>query len=77
MGKAAGELLFGVLLHKLAGLWKSPKAQLEVGTTILGIILASDKTHLTNYAGDKSMHAVYMSMGNIHKAIQRKLSNIW
>ena len=45
------------------------KAQLEVGATILGVILASDKTHLTNFAGDKSMHTVYMSLGNIHKDI--------
>src|SRR5260370_24980040 len=50
------------------------KSQLKVGTMILSIILASDKTHLTNFSGDKSMHAVYMSLGNIHKDIQRKLS---
>ncbi len=38
-------------------------------TTILSIILASDKTHLTNFTGDKSMHAIYMSLGNIHKDV--------
>ena len=41
---------------------------------ILSIILALDKTHLTNYTGNKSMHAVYMSLGNIHKDIWRTLS---
>src|SRR6266478_3330263 len=50
------------------------KSQLKVGTMILSIILASDKTHLTNFSGNKSMHVVYMSLGNIHKDIQRKLS---
>ena len=43
------------------------KVKLNVGSTILGIILASDKMHLTNFSGDKLMHAVYMSLGNIHK----------
>src|SRR5260370_2090823 len=34
--------------------------------------------HLTNYSGDKSMHAVYMTLGNIHKDVQRKLtSHVW
>ena len=51
------------------------KAQLKVGSTILSIILATDKTHLTNFSGDKSMHAVYMSLGNIHKDAQHKLKN--
>ena len=36
---------------------------------ILSVILASDKTHLTNFAGDKSIHVVYMSLGNICKDI--------
>ena len=50
------------------------KAQLKIGTTILSVILASDKTHLTNFTGDKSMHAVYMSLGNIRKDVRKKLS---
>jgi len=52
----------------------SLKAKLKVGSTIISIILASDKTHLTNYSGDKSMHAVYMLLSNIHKDIQRRLT---
>ncbi len=50
------------------------KSQLKVGVMILSIILASDKTHLMNFAGDKSMHTIYVSLGNIHKDIQRKLT---
>jgi hypothetical protein len=50
------------------------KETLPAGATILSIILALDKTHLTNFSGDKSIHAVYQSIGNIHKAERRKLS---
>ncbi len=48
------------------------KAHLANGTTILGIILASDCTHLTNFTGDKKMHAVYLSIGNISKDVHWK-----
>ena len=54
---------------KLFSPWVVGKATLKVGMTLLGIILASDKMHLTNYSGDKSMHAIYMSLGNIHKDV--------
>jgi Plavaka transposase len=40
---------------------------------ILGIVLALDETHLTNFLGDKSMHAVYMTLGNISNSMQRKV----
>jgi hypothetical protein len=45
---------------------------LSEGTTILGIILATDKTHLTNSTGDRKMHPIYISLGNISKDIQWK-----
>src|SRR5260370_8984446 len=48
------------------------KAHLANGTTILGIILVSDHTHLTNFTGDKKMHAVSLSMANISKDIHHK-----
>ncbi|KAF9512253.1 hypothetical protein BS47DRAFT_1265585, partial [Hydnum rufescens UP504] len=44
--------------------------KLPKGATLQAIIIASDETHLTNFSGDKSMHAVYITLGNIH-------SNIW
>ena len=44
------------------------------GTTIISIILSSDETHLTNFSGDKSMHAVYMSIGNIPNRTRRKVN---
>lgn len=48
--------------------------QLPKGATIMAIIIASDKTHLTNFSGNKSIHAVYISLGNINKDDCRKLS---
>lgn len=41
----------------------------------MSIVLASDKTHLTNFSGDQHMHAVYMSLGNIRKEIRNKVSH--
>ena len=40
--------------------------------TILGIILVTDRTHLTNFTGDKKMHAIYISLRNISKEIQKR-----
>ncbi|KAF8312762.1 uncharacterized protein EI90DRAFT_2866182, partial [Cantharellus anzutake] len=40
--------------------------------TILAIMLGSDKTHLTNFSGDKKMHPVYLSLGNIQKSVRNK-----
>lgn len=44
------------------------------GLTIGSIILASDKTHLTNFSGDANVHAVYMTLGNIRKQVRAKIS---
>ncbi|KAF8287391.1 hypothetical protein DL93DRAFT_2069359, partial [Clavulina sp. PMI_390] len=44
------------------------------GATTLSIMLASDKTHLTTYSGDKNMWPVYISLGNIHKDTRNKPS---
>ncbi len=48
------------------------------GETLGLVMLASDETHLTNHYGDKYMHAVYMSCGNIDKNVRSKeSSNCW
>ncbi|KAF8314407.1 uncharacterized protein EI90DRAFT_2850500, partial [Cantharellus anzutake] len=44
------------------------------GTTILSVMLASDKMHLTNFIGDQRMHPLYISLGNIHKDVCRKIN---
>ncbi|KAG8730682.1 hypothetical protein FRC10_002416, partial [Ceratobasidium sp. 414] len=40
--------------------------------TILPVILASDVTHLTNFGGGKQAYPVYITLGNIPKAIRRQ-----
>ncbi|QRV86862.1 beige protein [Ceratobasidium sp. AG-Ba] len=39
-----------------------------------GVIFGSDKTHLTHYAGDVKVHALYVSLGNIVKDIRAQTS---
>ncbi len=36
--------------------------------TVLAILLASDKTNLTNFSGGKMAYPCYLSLGNISKA---------
>lgn len=48
--------------------------KLPIGATIALIILSSDKTQLSRFSGDKKAWPVYISIGNIDKAIRRKPS---
>lgn len=48
--------------------------RIPAGATTLGIMLASDKTHLSTYSGDKNMHPVYISIANIQKDVRNKPS---
>ena len=50
------------------------KERIYPGETVGLVILGSDKIHLTVYQGDKECHAVYMTCGNIKKALRTKLS---
>ncbi|KAF8326295.1 uncharacterized protein EI90DRAFT_2857125, partial [Cantharellus anzutake] len=47
---------------------------IPTGTGFIGVMLASDETHLTNHSGNKTAHAVYMSIANIDKSVRRKLT---
>ncbi|KAJ7061787.1 hypothetical protein C8F01DRAFT_1013173 [Mycena amicta] len=56
--------------------WWSTQKEVEAhkpGATIIPIILSSDKTQLTMF-GTRSAYPVYMTIGNIPKAIRRKPS---
>jgi hypothetical protein len=48
--------------------------QLPSGATVAPIILASDKTQLSTFSGDKQAWPVYLSIGNISKSIRRQPS---
>jgi hypothetical protein len=45
--------------------WWDTQDQLSPGTTIVPVILASDKTHLINISGDKHAWPLYFTVGNI------------
>ncbi|THU84603.1 hypothetical protein K435DRAFT_623666, partial [Dendrothele bispora CBS 962.96] len=42
---------------------------------IAPVIIATDKTALTNFSGGKSAYPVYLTIGNIPKAMRRKVSH--
>ncbi|KAF9503178.1 hypothetical protein BS47DRAFT_1310156 [Hydnum rufescens UP504] len=59
-------------------LWNELQMTMPDGTTIISVILASDETHLTNFSGNKSMHVVYISIGNIPNCTQRQVNTgVW
>ena len=50
------------------------KQAIPSGGTITPIIIASDKTQLTQFSGGKVAYPVYLTLGNIPKSIRRKPS---
>jgi Plavaka transposase len=49
--------------------------RLPLGAVVAPIIIASDKTTLTQFGGDKTAYPVYMTIGNISKDIRRQPSS--
>ena len=49
--------------------------KLPPGATIAPVILASDKTNLSQFGGDKQAWPVYLTIGNISKDIRRQPSS--
>ncbi|THU79968.1 hypothetical protein K435DRAFT_696683 [Dendrothele bispora CBS 962.96] len=55
--------------------WHAIQKNLPTGATLAPVIIASDKTHLTQFTGGKSAYPVYLTIGNLPKAIRRKPSS--
>jgi hypothetical protein len=51
--------------------WWNAQDQLPAGVTIVPVICASHKTHLTNVSGDQHAWPLYLTIGNILKDIRR------
>jgi hypothetical protein len=45
--------------------WWDTQDQLPAGATIVPVICASNKTHLTNFSGDQHTWPLYLPVGNI------------
>jgi len=50
--------------------WWEKQDQLPAGVTIVPVICASDKTHLTDLSGDHHAWPLYLTIGNIRKNIR-------
>ncbi|KAF5344499.1 hypothetical protein D9757_015048 [Collybiopsis confluens] len=55
-----------------AGFWNAAQQRIPEGGTIAPVIIASDKTQLTQFSGNKSAYPVYLTLGNIPKLLRRK-----
>ena len=74
----AWKVQVGIYLHGLEqrclSLACSEQTELPEGACVLGVILSSDKTHVTNQSGGKVSHPLLMSLANIHAEVQAKAS---
>ncbi|KAJ3776201.1 hypothetical protein FB446DRAFT_629886, partial [Lentinula raphanica] len=52
--------------------WNAAQPYVPEGGTIAPVIIATDKTQLTQFSGSKSAYPVYLTLGNIPKATRRK-----
>jgi len=74
MAYTAGSSVYFCSLHCLLtlALQKFVKKAGFPGATIAPVIVATDKTQLTQFSGGKSAYPVYLTIGNIPKALRRK-----
>jgi len=52
----------------------SSTQKLPDGSTLAPVIIATDKTNLTQFSGNKCAYPVYLTLGNLPRAIRRKPS---
>ncbi|KAL1685054.1 hypothetical protein GGG16DRAFT_67074 [Schizophyllum commune] len=55
--------------------WWVTQDKLADGATVCPVILASDKTQLSTFSGDKQAWPVYLTIGNISKDVRRQPSS--
>ncbi|KAF9527055.1 hypothetical protein CPB83DRAFT_895492 [Crepidotus variabilis] len=55
--------------------WHILQSKLPVGATLAPIIIATDRTQLTQFSGNKSAYPVYLTIGNLPKSYRQKPSN--
>ena len=54
--------------------WHTVQSLLPPGATVAPIIIATDKTQLTQFSGGKSAYPIYLTLGNIPHSIWHKPS---
>jgi hypothetical protein len=68
----------GILIYIDSGQgsnWNLIKELLLPGSTVIPVILGSDKAHLTVLSGNKKGWPVYLSIGNIKSCVRNKINN--
>ena len=55
--------------------WWKTQVCVILGAVVAPVILASDKTALTQFGGDKKAWPVYLTIGNISKEVRRRPSS--
>lgn len=54
-----------------ANWWWSKQEELAADATIIPVLLASDKTIMTQHRGDRAMWPIYLSIGNLDGEVRR------
>ena len=52
--------------------WWRTQSEVPEGATVVPILLATDKTMLTQHHGDESAWPIYITIGNLDRATRRK-----
>ncbi|EJD40422.1 hypothetical protein AURDEDRAFT_70060 [Auricularia subglabra TFB-10046 SS5] len=55
--------------------WWELQKRLPEGALVVPVIIATDKTQLSAFSGDKSAYPVYLTIGNIHGDLRRQASS--